>query len=119
MTAPLDPDTAGLIQLAKAALAAGESPATITERIVGYSDAFDRWYSGAKPLIDVGASAARGGVELLRELEEFHAKVMARAKEVLVRTELDSKGLRQRGKGMVAYTDILPKQISTKKLPRG
>jgi hypothetical protein len=113
------PDTAGLIRLAEAALVEGESPATITARIVAYSDAFDRWYSDAGAFIAAGDSISLGGVELVRTLNDRHGAVVELTRELMGRTEADTRGLRKKGKGMLAYTDLLPKQVSTKKLPPG
>jgi len=114
-----NPDTAGLIKLAEAALVDGESASTITERIVAYSDAFDRWYSAAAPFIEAGDAAPLGGAETVRTLNARHGAVVALTRKLMARTESDTRGLRKKGKGMLAYTDLLPKQVSTKKLPPG
>lgn len=119
MTKHDSPDTAALLVLAEAALAPGESPDVVTDRIVAYTEAFDRWYSVATPSIEAGDAAPLGGIELLRQLETRHAAVMDLAQEIMRRTDAEVKGLRRKGKGMVAYTDTLPKRISTKKFRPG
>jgi len=119
MTDPTPPDTATLLQLAEAALAPDENLDLRTDRIVAYSEAFERWYSAARPSIDAGDAAPLGGLTILRKLEAQHAAVMKLAQEIMRRTDVEVRGLRRKGKGMVAYTDTLPKQISTKKFRPG
>jgi hypothetical protein len=113
------PDTRALLALAEEALTPCDNLDTATERIVAYTEAFDRWYSLAKPYFDVGDEEPLGGLELLKKLEARHGEVIALAEAAMDRTEADAKGLRRKGKGMVAYTDNLPKRISTKRFRPG
>lgn len=119
MTLHESPDTTALLALAEAALAPGESADIIADRIAAYTEAFDRWYSAACPSIEAGDAVPLGGLALLRELEIRHAAVMDLAQEIMRRTDVELKGLRRKGKGIVAYTDTLPKRISTKRFRPG
>ena len=115
----VSPDAAALVGLADEALATCENLDTVTDRIVAYVEAFDRWYAVAKPVIDAGESAPLGGMEMLKRLEECHGEVIKRAAAVMEITDIEAKGLRRKGKGLVAYTDHLPKQLSTKRFRPG
>lgn len=112
-------DTAQLLLLADSALLPGESAATVTERIVSYSDAFDRWYSEAKPYLDAGDVDSVGGADLLHTLNERHGQVMELTRGLMERTDAETKGLRRKGRGLLAYTELLGKQVGSRKLPPG
>jgi len=117
--AAVTPTTAALIALAEEALAPSDNADRATDRIVAYADAFDRWYTWAKPFFEAGESAPLGGLEVLKRLEVRHSEVMSHAAVLMDRTDAEAKGLKRKGKGMVAYTDHLPKQISTKRFRPG
>jgi len=72
-----------------------------------YTELFEKWHAGVDDLAQ--ALSLPEGVELL----DVHAAVLERAQEVQGEVAKALKGLRCRGKGILAYTDTLPKRIGT------
>ena len=110
--------TADLLALASEALAATELPADeFLNKVAGYAEAFEIWKLGHSQELS-GAIPEDGRAEF-ESLAELHAKIVDRVAELKSKTEQDLKHIRRKGKGIMAYTDTLPKRISISTKRRG
>jgi hypothetical protein len=102
-------EVSGLISRAKAVLAATEE-AEVLRSIASYSDAFEQW--GERNL---GLGRALNAEEKpeLQQLQALHAQVVARAEELKGQLSQHLRDLKKKGKGILVYTDILPKRLSS------
>lgn len=112
------PTISDLLELAERALRPAEAGTTV-DRLTRYADAFDRWFSTARPLLERGELEPLGGEAAVRELERQHREIVEAARGTLERGGDEIADLKRRGKGILAYTDLLPSRISTRKLPPG
>ena len=103
-------DLAQLISLATAA-ASGSGPITQEmQAIEEYFEAFELWQAAHLEQAQADASAVTKAN--LKRLAELHPLVISRAQVLLKTTAGEMKRLQRHGKGIRAYTDTLPKQIS-------
>lgn len=101
-----------LIELADRALEANLRSSEAPELIEAYAEAFSKWESGHKKL--GSADEAR-----LKELSAKHAALIGRLATMKEATAGDIRRLKLKGKGILAYTDILPKKISVTRKRKG
>jgi hypothetical protein len=81
------------------------------DTVVEYADALDGWLSNPEnEEIDQ---------ELGRRLADQHATIQRLVESAKGQTATALKGLRERGRGFMAYTDIFPKRISTMRPKKG
>ena len=110
-------DIEALIELANRALSPGSGASDVetASRIECYSQAFAEWYKS----YDKSNSKDEMNSGLLQELSDKHRLVMDRARVVQESTSRDIRKLKLRGKGILAYTDMLPKRLSLGRKRRG
>lgn len=101
-----------LIRLGQAALdALRRDDAEDIEQVQLYVEAFDGWIQG-EPLAD-------SEKELGMRIADQHATIMMLVESEKGEVAALLKELREKGKGLRAYTDIFPKRISTMKPKKG
>ncbi|MBX7145598.1 MAG: hypothetical protein K1X79_14195 [Oligoflexia bacterium] len=103
-------DTAELNALAAAVMVEGLGPDAVVEAIEKYALGFDAWFNSREKLF--ASDKSETTVAELRSVVEQHNRVLAVAQNMQGKTALDLKGLRQRGKSIMAYTDHLPRRVS-------
>lgn len=74
-----------------------------TARIEAYSEAFSRWYAENPNPTES---------EQLERLSRHHTEILEKVAELRELTSIDLRNLKKKGKGILAYTDVLPKRIS-------
>ena len=94
------------------------SPEALNE-LERYCDLFAEWEKGWKRTRDGATSLSAKDVELGRRIVAQHATVIKLTEEMRAHVDRSLKSLRVRGKGLRAYTDQLPKRISTIRTRRG
>ena len=102
--------TAELIALGQEILSVSDNPDLVVEKVAQYVSEFESWNLAHKSLLAGGASAQQ--IQEFKALAGVHAKVLDLAEKLKAQTRDSLKGLRKKGKGIMAYTDILPKSIS-------
>ncbi len=109
----MEPGIAELNSLAEKILAAETSSTDLPETLEQYLVNFTAWLERFKA----------GSIEVteneLLDLNEKHAAVLAKAEGALKGTIDNLKGLRQKGKGLKMYIDVLPKTISRTRPRKG
>ena len=88
------------------------SPEALDE-LERYCDAFAEWESAWKRRKDGKLGLIPSEAELGRRIVAQHATVIRLTEEMRASVDRSLKSLRVRGKGLRAYTDHLPKRIST------
>lgn len=94
-----------------------ESQEPLPERIsslTAYSESFDQWYGEHKEELEK-MSPSREAVELL----ELHNQLISAAEGWLKDVGAEIGIHRKKGKGIMAYTDILPKRVSRYQTKKG
>jgi hypothetical protein len=109
-----------VLELGRALLISLEeaSPAALDE-LEQYCDAFADWEKSWKRSLDGRGQLPLKEIELGRRIVAQHGKVIELAEEMRTHVDRSLKTLRARGKGLRAYTDHLPKRISTIKTRKG
>ena len=87
------------------------------EKIAQYSAAFAAW--GAAHADILSGKQKPSDEKQFRLLAETHSKIIDRAEALKGETGKDLNQLRKKGKGIMAYTDILPKRISMSGTKKG
>jgi hypothetical protein len=111
-------------ELAKALLGLGtrvvkaleESSPEALDYLDDYTEAFDKWQSSWESEKRVVTGATR---ELGEQIAQQHATVVALTEEMLHSVEQSLRELRGWSKGIRAYMDHFPKQVSTMKTRKG
>ncbi len=80
-----------------------------------YCDAFAAWQASWKKRPDGTVGLSAKDADLGRRIVAQHATVLRLTEEMRAEVDRSLKSLRVRGKGLRAYTDHLPKRISTMK----
>ena len=110
-------EIAELISLAEAAIGHDSKSEEFVQALESYSAAFDHWFSANQSkLSDITDQAWRSQVDRLVEL---HEGLVERVNQVQAEHPDDMKKLKQRGKGIMAYTDLLPKRLSMRRPTKG
>jgi hypothetical protein len=109
-----------VLDLGKTLIASLEeaSPAALDE-LERYCDLFAKWENGWKRGRDGAVALSAKDIELGRRIVAQHATVIKLTEEMRASVDRSLKSLRVRGKGLRAYTDHLPKRISTIRTRRG
>jgi hypothetical protein len=107
-------EMAALIAKAEEILAADPASRELVVQVETYAELFEQWQFAVGDNL-AASLASPEGTSLVR----VHAAVLARAKTVQGEVAIALKGLRKRGKGILAYTDSLPKSIATIKPRKG
>lgn len=105
------PTTQNLIQLADVIFEADIPLEEVLNRLDAYATLFDVWYAAHSDKLSSDAEVAL--------LEERHHKVIECAAELLKGTSAELAKLKLKGKGILAYTDTLPKKISFRRPRKG
>lgn len=110
-----------LLQMAESisALPDGDEQTAVIEQ---YVDAFGEWFKLNEPLFRAGGGAAGMQPAELKRVEALaasHAEVMRRVERLLGETSLKLGSLHKKAKGIMAYTDFLPKRISVARARKG
>ncbi len=110
-----------LIELAEIALAEGADIDELISHIEAYSAAFHPWYEEHKETFEQGTESSGPVVDRddLERLLKLHTEVLGKAELLQQGTSNDLMALRGRRKGMMAYIDILPKRLSTRRTRKG
>lgn len=100
-----------LLQRATAVIAASFGPTDVLiEKLEEYTQAFEAWSAAHKDILS-GAKKPADEVEFLN-LAALHARVVEVAEQKKESAGKDLREAQTRGKGIMAYIDILPKRIS-------
>jgi len=78
-----------------------------------YSTEFDAWYAKYKD--ELPHAKGTPWEASLKELKRKHDAVLSRSKESQGEIKAQLRKLKKRGKGILAYTDLLPKRVGTVK----
>lgn len=108
--------TEALSRLAEDALAASGSD-DFADKLALYTESFSRWAAAHAALL-AGAEKPQNEAQF-RYLADVHAKLVASAEAARDQARKDIGEAHKRGKGIMAYTDILPKRISISGVKRG
>lgn len=92
-----------------------KSSPTVLDELDQYCDAFAKWEATWRRQLDGRADFPTREVELGKRIVEQHARVIRLTEDMRANVDRSLKSLRVRGKGLRAYTDYLPKRISTMK----
>jgi hypothetical protein len=111
-------ETNSVIELARRILDCVESDELVS-LIEQYAKAFDEWYSSTCEGTDMATIKSKVGTDKLAELLNLHAEVMKRTGELKEDVSGDIRKLKKKGKGILAYTDTLPKRISVTRKRKG
>lgn len=101
-----------LLTLGQRIMTEGSSGEDLPVLLEQYANLFERWYT----------NRVSSGIAQRDELEQVqlaHDSVLAIALEARSRTEEELKGIRGKGKAILAYVDTLPKQIATARGRKG
>ncbi len=109
-----------VLELGKALLLSlTESSPQVLDELEAYSLAFADWQSSWKRHLDGTIDFSAKELEIGRRIAAQHATVIKLTEEMRANVDRSLKNLRVWGKGLRAYTDHLPKRISTIKTRRG
>jgi hypothetical protein len=101
-----------VIQAGQAAVdALTECSTDAVERVDAYVQAFDSWAQST--------NLESSDKELGIRIADQHATIMMLMEALKGEAALALKDLREKGKGLRAYTDVFPKRISTMKPKKG
>ncbi len=103
-------DPRNLIELANRILAA-KAEDDVVELLGEYSVAFDAWYG--KYQADLPSAKGSPWEAALKELKHKHEAVLSVAKKNQGEIKAQLRKLKKKGKGILAYTDRLPKRVTT------
>lgn len=103
-------DIPELQSLAQKLLTEELQTAEFIELLNDYSEAFEVWYPSIDP---------KNNAPDIRALLDLHSALVEKAQGVLKSAGAEIAKLNIKGKGIRAYTDILPKRISTTKVQKG
>lgn len=106
-----------LIAAAEEVLLPGLSPEEVLERLERYSERFETWFPAHEELLksrDPALPADRVAILVAR-----HEAVVALAGSQQNATSSDLRQMQKRGRGILAYTDVLPGSISVTRPRKG
>lgn len=106
-------DTESLTDLARELLSGELSEEELIAGYERYSDGMDRWLESTLKSMERGVGAPAGADA--QELLALHQEVLERAKDLKDSVRKELLELKAKGKGLMAYTDQLPKRVSTRK----
>ena len=112
-------ETQELITLASRILGGESDALTLTDMIVSYSGAFERWMKENEKFLSSTVAPTDKRRAELEELLEVHAKVLDKAQTLQGDTDKALKTLRSRGKGVLKYLDHFPKRVSISEGSKG
>ncbi len=92
-----------LIAIAESALKS-ESEDQFIDILEQYSEKFARWQQQIPAEIEQNKA-------LLEKLQTLHSEILARAQTLKGGTAAQMRQLKKRGKGILAYTDVMPKRL--------
>ena len=104
-----------LLELGRNILDEKHDPDTATSLLDQYAGLFLRWHDSEGP-------GMPGVVLVASELEELqlvHDAILEHALQLKDATDKSMKGLKQRGRTILAYVDTLPKRLSINKPQNG
>jgi hypothetical protein len=82
----------------------------LIDRVEGYAEDFSVWFEAHKEYFL--EKEASGLEPQMKELLELHKRVLFVAEKLLTDTSQERKALKKRGKGIMAYLDVLPRRVS-------
>ena len=104
-------DIADLLKMAEDICSGGGGEDQLVDKIVHYTDLFEIWHEENKKV--AGAEGAKADRAVLERLSRQHAAVLEKALGLRDNTSLRMRKLKTLVKGILAYTDVLPKKITT------
>ena len=96
-----------LIELARALEVGNDEPDLFLEKLQDYTDRMDNWLRAGM--------AEQGDATEVQTLLDLHNTLLARAEVMLGGASDEFRQLKTKRKAIIAYTDTLPKRISTQK----
>lgn len=87
---------------------------SLIDRIQHYSESFEVWYGEHRAELEAFENSTE-----IRELLDLHNQVLGFAETALKGTSNEIIKLKLKGKGLLAYTDILPRRISITRTRKG
>ena len=106
-----------ILSLADTALALDGPYDQILLAIAQYSEAFQAWYDLNRENLEQGKLVS--SFEQLELLDRKHEEVLRQSKTLMADTKNEMRKLKLKGKGIMAYLDVLPTQISVRHPRRG
>lgn len=106
-----------LISRADALLSETVSGDEFISGLESYAIEFGEWFAANEQLIAAGSGSLDR--DRLRELAEKHEAVLHKTELMQKSFPEAMKELRNRGRGIMAYTDLMPKKISLNKPQKG
>ncbi len=85
----------------------------LIEKLDRYSQDFDVWYAGHRDRLEAGDLPEADALLAL------HNELIDKAQTWLRQTGAELSNHKVRGKGILAYTDLLPKRISVRRVRKG
>ena len=104
-----------LLELGRKILDEAHDPDAATNLLDQYAGLFGRWHDAEGP----GSPSAMLVASELEEIQTVHDAVLAYATALKDATEKSMKGMKQRGRTILAYVDTLPKRVSINKPQKG
>lgn len=111
------PSIGALIKLGRKVLDQESQSDLFLDLLDRYTESLEIWLRN-NPDQSAGTTGPED-VTILRNMAEVHQQVLARAEIALKVVSADMRALHQRGKGILAYTDIFPKTISVMRERKG
>lgn len=103
-----------LIELADAILDCEITSPELLELMERYGAAVELWLQSP----EFGAAEAADAAQL-QTLGDRHGRVLELARTLSEKSSADLRSFRTRARGLLTYTDILPKVVSTRKPTKG
>ncbi len=103
----------GLIIQAQELLQEGRALPELIEKLERYSEDFDLWYASSRDQLEAGQLPEAD------VLLAVHNEVIEKAQHWLKQAGTELSKHKVRGKGILAYTDVLPKRISVRRVRKG
>lgn len=83
-----------------------------------YAEKFSQWFESDGERITAVANAGEEQPEIDQLLAD-HTAISDYARQLLEKTSLEQRDARRKGKGVLAYLDILPKRLSVTRARKG
>lgn len=106
-----------LILLADSALNPELTEDDFIIKLEEYTEAFDKWFT--KNSHSLRTEAAKWDQQALDALVSKHEEIANKTQILQDRAPEDMRKLKRKGKGIMAYVDILPKSIGFTKVKKG
>jgi len=105
------PSLSEILTLGQRATSGELSGDALVSAIIDYCSTFQSWYDEADLSVEAPEELAR--------LEQVHSLVLSQAQVLQDQVSAGLKAVKAKGKGIMAYTDILPRKVSSVRAKKG